>query len=269
MNENYERLEKEGARYERRYELFQSWHDNVYKWHVNFVFTPNEKVNWAEIKKPMKEWKVGLVSSCGVHLRSQKPFETDKFEGDWSYREIPSDTNPKDLMITDSHYDHSDADKDINCMYPISRLHELLAEGTIGALAKTFYGFMGWVADPSQGLIPDTAPQVAKKLKDEQVDVVLLTPGCAVCHQTLAIIQNTIEGFGIPTIMTTLKPELTEQMHVPRAAYIRFPYGYAAGPANQPEVQKEMIKDVLSLISEIKESCTIVKLPYRWHGTLK
>lgn len=268
MNNNLEILKNEGKQYERRNELFQSWYESVFKWHDNFVFTPNTVVNWAETKKPMKTWKVGLVSSCGVHLRSQVPFDTDKYEGDWSFREIASNTDPNELMITDSHYDHSDADKDINCMFPISRLHELVNEGEIGSLSEKFYGFMGWVANPKY-LIADTAPQVAHKLVEEQVDVVLLTPGCAVCHQTLGIIQNIIEESGIPTIMTTLKPELTEQMHVPRAAYIRFPYGYAAGPANQPEIQKKMVKDVLSLITELEEPGTIVKLPYRWQGRIE
>ena len=267
MLENYTILKKEGPQYERRLRLFNSWHENVYKWHENFVFSPNKTVNWAQISKPMNEWKVGLVSSCGVHLRSQKPFDTDAYEGDWSNREIPSNTNPKELMITDSHYDHSEADEEINCMYPITRLHELVDEGAIASVTDTFFGFMGWVADPKD-LIADTAPQAANKLKEEGADVVLLTPGCAVCHQTLAIIQNTIEGVGIPTIMTTLKPQLTEQMRVPRAAYIRFPYGFAAGPANEPETQKQMIKEILALIPEIKKPETIVKMPYRWRGSV-
>ncbi|MEL7654951.1 MAG: glycine/sarcosine/betaine reductase selenoprotein B family protein [Bacillota bacterium] len=268
MINGMEVLEKEGPQYERRYKRFQSWYESVFQWHDNFVFTPNKNINWAETKKPMSEWKVGLVSSCGVHLRSQKPFETDATEGDWSYREIPADTDPKDLMITDSHYDHSDADSDINCMYPIVSLRELKKEGVIGSLANTLYGFMGFVPIPKY-LIADTAPQVAKKLVDEKVDVVLLTPGCAVCHQTLGIIQNMIEGMGIPTITTTLKPELTEQIHVPRAAYLKFPYGYAAGPANQLDEQKTIVKEILSLIPEIQEPGTIVKLPYRWQGRVE
>jgi len=127
---------------------------------------------------------------------------------------------------------------------------------------------MGFVPVP-QDLITQTAPEVAQKLADEKVDVVILTPGCAVCHQTLGIIQNIIEGVGITTIMTTLKPELTEQVHVPRAAYLKYPYGYSAGPANDLNMQKTIVKDVLELIPVIKEPGSIVKMPYRWHGHIE
>jgi len=55
---------------------------------------------------------------------------------------------------------------------------ELVAEGDIGGLAKHAYSFMGY-----QGFPPDTSawqetygPQVAGKLKAEEVDCVLLTP---------------------------------------------------------------------------------------------
>ncbi|MGV8025968.1 MAG: glycine/sarcosine/betaine reductase selenoprotein B family protein [Anaerolineaceae bacterium] len=268
MIHDMEVLEKEGSAYERRKQRFESWYESVFKWHPNFMYTPNEIINWTEIKKPMSEWKVGLVSSSGTHLRSQKPFDIVSDDGDWSYREIPVETDPKDLMISDSHYDHSDADKDVNCMFPIVTLKELVKDGVIGSVPSKFYGFMGFVPDP-QDLIKHNAPEVAQKLVDEKVDVVILTPGCAVCHQTLGIIQNIIEGVGIATITTTLKPELTEQVHVPRAAYLKYPYGYSAGPANDLEMQKKIIKEVLELVPAITEPGTIVKMPYRWHGRVE
>jgi D-proline reductase (dithiol) PrdB len=268
MIHDMEVLEKEGPAYERRKQRFQSWYESVFKWHPNFMYTPNQVINWTEIKKSMSEWKVGLVSSSGAHLRSQKPFDIVSDEGDWSYREIPVETDPKDIMISDSHYDHSDADLDVNCMFPIVTLKELVKDGVIGSIPSKFYGFMGFVPVP-QDLITQTAPEVAQKLADEKVDVVILTPGCAVCHQTLGIIQNIIEGVGITTIMTTLKPELTEQVHVPRAAYLKYPYGYSAGPANDLNMQKTIVKDVLELIPVIKEPGSIVKMPYRWHGHIE
>ncbi len=56
-------------------------------------------------------------------------------------------------------------------------------------------------------------------------------------------------------------------MNVPRAATIRYPYGYPVGPAFQPELQKEILTKCLELIYEIKEPGTVVKLPYRWGGS--
>jgi hypothetical protein len=80
----------------------------------------------------------------------------------------------------------------------------------------------------------------------------------------VGLIQNTIEGVGIATISITLKPSLTEQMNVPRAANIRFPYGHPVGPAFEPEIQIQILKDALNLIEKISEPSTIVGLPYRW-----
>ena len=69
----------------------------------------------------------------------------------------------------------------------------------------------------------------------------------------MGLIQNTIEGVGIATISITLKPSLTEQMNVPRAANIRFPYGHPVGPAFEPEIQIQILKDALNLIEKISE----------------
>lgn len=55
-------------------------------------------------------------------------------------------------------------------------------------------------------------------------------------------------------------------MNVPRAAYMRFPYGFPIGPAFQPELQQMIVFHCLSLISKIQEPGTIIQLPYRWKG---
>ncbi len=87
------------------------------------------------------------------------------------------------------------------------------------------------------------------------------------CHQSVGLIQTAIEKAGIPTISITLKPEVTYFLHVPRSAYIRFPYGYSVGPAFEPELQKEILQATLNLVPQIKTPGTIVKLPYRWQGS--
>jgi D-proline reductase (dithiol) PrdB len=267
MINGMEVLERDGPAFERRNRRFQAWYESVFQWHPNFVFTPNQILHWTEIKKTITEWKVGLVSSSGTHLRSQKPFDIEDSDGDWSYREIPSATNPQDLMISDSHYDHSDADADINCMFPIVSLRKLAEEKVIGSLADKFYGFMGFVPNPKE-LIQQTAPEVAQALRDENVDVVILTPGCALCHQTLGIIQNIIEGYDIATIATTLKPELSERIYVPRAAYLQYPYGFSAGPKNDLDLQVKIVREVLELIPAMHEPGMIIKMPYRWRGRI-
>ena len=53
----------------------------------------------------------------------------------------------EDLMISHTHFDRTDADQDINCVFPLTRLKELAAEGIIGGVAPTHYGFMGYIPE--------------------------------------------------------------------------------------------------------------------------
>lgn len=72
--------------------------------------------------------------------------------------------------------DNGDVNKDINCMFPIERLQELAKEGFIKGIAPTHIGFMGGGGDQDK-FTHETGPEIAKILKDEGVDYVLLTAG--------------------------------------------------------------------------------------------
>ena len=73
--------------------------------------------------RELKESAFALVSTAGIHLRDQEPYN---IEGDNSWRLIPGDVEASQLMVTHEHYDHTDADQDINCVFPIDRLRELV-----------------------------------------------------------------------------------------------------------------------------------------------
>jgi len=137
-----------------------------------------EGTPWTDFTGKLHESTVAIVTTAGVHLKGQKPFDMQDPDGDPSYRELPSDTPREDYTITHDYYDHKDADADLNIVYPIDRLEEFVAEGLIGGLAPKNYGFMGHIDGPHiKTLIEKTAPEVAAKLKDQGVDVVILTPG--------------------------------------------------------------------------------------------
>jgi D-proline reductase (dithiol) PrdB len=98
--------------------------------------------------------------------------------GDPTFRIIDATLPIETLMITHDYYDHSDADKDINIVFPIERLKELEAEKVIGKVSRTHYGFMGHIKGPHvRTLIDQKVPEVVEILKKNSVDVVLLTPG--------------------------------------------------------------------------------------------
>jgi len=98
-------------------------------------------------------------------------------EGDPSFRVIPHGTAHSDLCITHDYYDHRDADKDLNIVLPLTRLEELNHEGVIGGVAPFHYSFMGHIDGRHVlRLLTETAPEVARRLKREHVDAVVLTP---------------------------------------------------------------------------------------------
>ena len=259
-------IEKNGAEAELLQSRLDKWLESVHAWHEHFLWSPNKNAAWTALRKPLSECRVALVTTGGVHLKTQQAFDVASDWGDWSFREIPSAVNPGELLISDVHYDHSGPDMDINCLLPLSHLIRFADEGFIGSVAETHYGFMGFVMDP-KGLVAESAPEVAHRLLADNVDVVFMTPGCAVCHHTIGLIQNELENAGLVTMCMTLKPEVTHFMRIPRAAYVRYPYGYPLGPAFQPELQREIMRKGMELITAITEPETIVKLPYRWMGS--
>jgi len=70
-------------------------------------------------------------------------------------------------------YDRTGFQEDRNVVFPIDRLRELVAEGTIGSVAAMHYSFMG-ATDPIQ--MEPYARELAGQLKSDQVDAVILSP---------------------------------------------------------------------------------------------
>ena len=146
------------------------------RWGRRFDALAFDTVPFVPLRTPLRECRIALVTTGGVHRRSQPGFNMADPRGDASYRAIPPDTAPEALTITHDYYDHRDAERDLNILFPLGLFRDLVRGGQIGSLA-TCYSFMGHIEPPHvTTLLQRTAPQVADKLKQEQVDAVLLTP---------------------------------------------------------------------------------------------
>ncbi len=157
-------------------ERFRRWLKLIGEMHDNANFTPNAKLSWAPMHKPLAECTVALVTTSGVHLKSQPAHDLLNPHGDASFREIPWDTQVSDIAVDHSHYDTADANVDPNCVFPIARLRELVNMGVVGAVAVMNFGFMGFIPDGC--LLRDTtAPIVSEWLLSQGTDAVVLTPG--------------------------------------------------------------------------------------------
>lgn len=120
----------------------------------------------------LKSSRICLVSTAGVHLKTDKPFD---LEGDTTFRVIPAEASPKDLMVTHAHYDHSDADADINCVFPIERLSQMAKRGKIGSLTKRHFS-MGY-SQALKEIREVTVPAVVAEVIKEKADMAVLTGG--------------------------------------------------------------------------------------------
>jgi D-proline reductase (dithiol) PrdB len=136
-----------------------------------------DPVPWQPVGKPLAECRIALVSSAGFVLPGQRPFDDSVRGGDVSFRRIPSDVDSASLREThrSKAFDHSGLARDPNLAFPIDRVRELVQSGRLGSVASAHLSFMGSITAPGR-LVRDTAPEAARGLVADQVDIALLVP---------------------------------------------------------------------------------------------
>jgi D-proline reductase (dithiol) PrdB len=135
---------------------------------------------FTPLPRPLAECTVALVSSAGVALRSDRPFDQEgerknPWWGDPSWRAIPRDATEADVAIHHLHIDRRFAEADLDCVLPLRRLAELAGEGLIGRIAASHVSFMGYQLDAT-ALVTESAPAIARHLREQAVDVAVLVP---------------------------------------------------------------------------------------------
>ncbi|MBI9083263.1 MAG: hypothetical protein JEZ11_06655 [Desulfobacterales bacterium] len=150
------------------------------KWIKSFIPETFEgDIPFATLKMPLSQAKVAAVTTAGVSLKTDVPFDmarekTEPLYGDPTFRAIPKRTTGADVNVNHLHIKTSYINDDINVMLPIGLLDELAEEGIIGGSAPTAYSFYGyqWSNDfLDQAIAPMTEQMLA-----EGVDAVILTP---------------------------------------------------------------------------------------------
>ncbi len=147
------------------------------RWSQNFNALETDMIPWTPLQKPLSQCKIALLTTGGVHLKNDKPFDMEDKNGDPTYRKIPSTAVQEDITITHKYYNHSDADKDINLVLPLDILRDVQQEGLVGESAEFFYSFMGHIDKHHiKTLVEQTAKDVAHQIKQEKVDIAVLVP---------------------------------------------------------------------------------------------
>jgi len=160
-------LEEEWAAWEARCSVSHAGH---------FASLRNSRVAFHRLEKPLSALRVGLGTSGGIYEQGAPPFDMVSHDGDDSVRWIAGTAPTSTLRFAHDHYDHSDADRDPNCMFPIDRLRELADERIIESVAARHVGFMGWIPDPHR-FAAETVPAIVSALVGDRVDAVVLSPG--------------------------------------------------------------------------------------------
>ena len=224
-------------------------------------------VPFTPFERELSKSTIAIVTAGGVHLKDQEAFDISDELGDLTYREIPQDVDSADLMVSHHHYDHRDADEDINVVFPIDVLRDLQAEGFIGDIAKKHIGY-GY-SQQLKAMYEGTAREIANQIdKTSRADAVVLTGGCpSVCHRTISVVQREIEMKGIPTVLITVSPEVSAQMRPPRALYPKgFKIGNSVGRPGMRDLQKNVLRDALNLLTADTRPGDFVTIEYPDYG---
>jgi len=140
---------------------------------VNLPVQVNDTAPWTRLTRPLAACRVAIVTTAGLHPRADRPFTP----GEQGYREIPAETPTADIIQshTSLGFDRTPQMRDVNISYPIDRLRELVARGELGGVGPRGYSFMGALRDTAR-LEGETGPEIGRRLREEGVDAVLITP---------------------------------------------------------------------------------------------
>lgn len=138
-------------------------------------------IPWTPLSRPLQESTVALVSSAGLALKTDRPFDQDgerrnPWWGDPSYRILPRTITGEDVKLYHLHIDPRLAEQDLNTLFPLQRLLELEERGEIGRAAARHYSFMGYILQP-RTLLEESTPAMIRYMKQDGVNAVILVPG--------------------------------------------------------------------------------------------
>ncbi|HVC24151.1 MAG TPA: hypothetical protein VND23_00205 [Acidimicrobiales bacterium] len=215
---------------------------------------------WEPIAVALERARVMILSSAGVHLRDDPPFEPTN---DLTVRRIPAGVAPSALRPSHPSPIRRPGMLDVNVVHPYERLAELAASGEIGGVTDHHLSILGAI----KTLVPvveEMGPHVASEARESGADLVLLVPLCPACHQSVGILARAVERAGIPTMTLVGARDITALVRPPRAAFLDFPLGNSAGRPRDATGQRRICVSTLRLAAAATVPGEIVDLDERW-----
>lgn len=148
---------------------YRSLGNPPYRWSIN------ETAPLHRLTKPLSECTVSVLTSGGVSQCGVSAFNPNALN-DHRLDAIPADAVSSAFQVHDNYYDHTDAEADINCIFPLDRLREFAERKEIGRVAPRLWsGFMGRIYNRSK-IAQESGPEFAKALQADNVDILLAAP---------------------------------------------------------------------------------------------
>ena len=218
----------------------------------SYPFVKNKRAPFSPARRALPMLNLALISSAGAYIDGTAPFDLSAPEGDFSFREIPSQIESADLRFAARGYDPAAVESDSNSLLPLDRLFEFESNGIIGQLNPVFWSCCGFVPNAA-ALVDEMVPRLVERVKRYEVQAALLIPASRLCHQSISLIARALETAGIPTMTLAVDKEVVDNVRPPRAALYEGKLGSVAGLPNWPEHQRRVLDEALRLIEPMDQ----------------
>jgi D-proline reductase (dithiol) PrdB len=219
----------------------------------DYIWATFDDVPFAEPVKPLSELRIALVTTAS-------PLDFNGVKRVWSCSVSPP---PPKLFTNNVAWDKdSTHTNDRASFLPIEAAAELASEGLFGGLTARFHGVPTEYSQ--RKTLTEDAPQILARVRADRADAVVLCPLCPVCHQTVSLVGRHLEANGIPTVIIGSALDVVEHCGVPRFYFTDFPLGNPCGHPWQPDMQREIVRQALTVFETAKTPRTTIKAPHSW-----
>ncbi len=239
------------------------WRDRYSQWRTkynvsdgdvgdSYPWVRNRRAPFSPARRALPMLNLALISSAGAYIDGTDAFDITGADGDFSFREIPSEIETTDLKFAARGYDPAAVEADANSQLPLERLFEFVNNGIIGQLNQVFWSCCGFIPNAAR-VAEETVPRLIERVERYQVQAALLIPASRLCHQTVSLIARGLEDAGIPTMTLAVVQDVVESVRPPRAALYDGQLGSVAGLPNFAEHQRRVLDEALRLIEPMDQ----------------
>ena len=139
---------------------------------VNDLPVPDFDTMPFTVPASLAEARVAIVTTAALRRPQDRPWG----RGDETFRVLPDGARGLTVSHASPNWDRSGITADLNVAYPVDRLHELADDGVIGTVAPNHISFHGVIEGTLSTIRLDSGPAAARRLLEDGVGVVLLTP---------------------------------------------------------------------------------------------